>query len=151
MIFLLLSVSLSACSELHDAARSNNVVKIKTLLARGDRLEARDGSLQVTPLHSATIFGHVEAVKALLAAGAWVEARDTKNRTPLHRAVSKAEVTGATETITALVEAGASLELMDDAGVTPLDLAKQEPIRQALLDARAARELWSKQNGKQEL
>ena len=87
LALLLLPLSLAA-TDMHRAARDNDVTQIKALVAAGASVEAQDDT-KMTPLHVATMLGHADAIKALVAAGASVEAQDVTEMTPLHLAVSQ--------------------------------------------------------------
>ena len=58
------------------AALANNVVEIKALVARGEKLDTRD-HYQRTPLHVAAYFAKHDAMRALVAAGADVNALES--------------------------------------------------------------------------
>jgi ankyrin repeat protein len=77
-----------ALTPLHEAAATDNVGKIKWLLARGiqvDTLGERvEGVHRRTPLHWAAVVGKVNAAKLLLKKGADPNAKDRDGRTPLH-------------------------------------------------------------------
>ena len=84
---LVLALSL-AFTNMHRAARDNDVTQIKALVAAGASVEAQDDT-KSTPLHYAAWKGHADAIKALVAAGASVEAQDDDKKTPLHYAASQ--------------------------------------------------------------
>ncbi len=68
--------------ELSNAARTGDVRKVKSLLARG----ANPKHPEYYPLHNACENGHLETVKALVEAGAHTERRDARGRSPVHYA-----------------------------------------------------------------
>ncbi len=70
---------------LHRAALSNDLEKIKGLLAVGVNIESKDDQGN-TPLHLAASDGRVDILKALAVAGADIEANNKEGETPLHRA-----------------------------------------------------------------
>ena len=117
LLALVLALSL-AFTNMHRAARDNDVTQIKALVAAGASVEAQDDT-KWTPLHWAASQGHTDAIKALVAAGASVEAQTDTKWTPLHYAAWK----GHADAIKALVAAGASVEAQDDDKMTPLHLA----------------------------
>ena len=84
---LVLALSL-AVTDMHRAARDNDVTQIKALVAAGASVEAQDDE-KLTPLHVAARQGQTDAIKALVAAGASVEAQDDDKKTPLHYAALK--------------------------------------------------------------
>ncbi len=77
---LLLSFSAEA-GEIHDAAKSGDIVKVRQLLTQGIPVNARDKD-QCTPLHWATAAGRTEVAKLLMRSGADVNARDSFQWTP---------------------------------------------------------------------
>ena len=103
---------------LHEAARNNDVGRIRALATAGAALDARHSESGETPLHSAADAGHAEAITALADAGASLEAQ-TDGTMALHRAV----LFGHTKAILALAVAGASLDAQGSQGITPLHAA----------------------------
>jgi|GEM_PF-906289 len=114
---------------LHSAVRQGELTIIRSLLAHGANVEARD-TFSETALHVAAELGRADIVKRLLEAGAEVnvlklgfhlpcgsgdESKPTNN-TPLHLAA----VAGNPETIKALLAAGAELNARTADGTTPL-------------------------------
>ncbi|OWZ21772.1 Transient receptor potential Ca2 channel [Phytophthora megakarya] len=77
-----------ALTPLHEAAATDNVRKIKWLLARGVNVDTLgehvEGVHRRTPLHWAAVVGKVKAAKLLLGKGAYPNAKDRDGRTPLH-------------------------------------------------------------------
>ena len=65
---LVLALSLAA-TDMHRAARDNDVTQIKALVAAGASVGAQ-ADKKMTPLHEAALKGHADAIKALVAAGA---------------------------------------------------------------------------------
>ena len=138
---LVLALSLAA-TDMHRAARDNDVTKIKALVAAGASVEAQDDE-KLTPLHVAASQGHADAIKALVAAGASVEAQAEHKMTPLHLAASQ----GHADAIKALVAAGASVEAQADEKNSPISSAT--PPSQMFsshhnLSHRAAMPSWEK-------
>ena len=117
LALLLLPLSLAA-TDMHRAARDNDVTQIKALVAAGASVEAQDDEKR-TPLHVAAAHGQGDAIKALVAVGASLEAQDNEKATPLHWAAGN----GHADAIKALVAAGASVEAQADGKATPLHLA----------------------------
>ncbi|XP_046984069.1 ankyrin-3-like [Schistocerca americana] len=135
------------------AAKEGSVSKVRTLVAMGADVEAKDDD-KWTALHWAARRGHVEVVRRLLEDGADVNARDRWQNTPLHMAawIGNAAVVrllaassadpnardqsgitplhyaarrGHADAATALLEAGADREVRNDDGDTPLALAER--------------------------
>ncbi len=101
---------------LADAAGTNDIDAVKTLLASGaDVNDALDG---VTGLMRACRDGHADVVELLLAAGARVDA-EGKRAGPLHLALEAQRPDIALR----LIEAGADLDALDERGNTPLFVA----------------------------
>ncbi len=88
-------------TELHEAARTNQVAQIHVLLAKGVDINARDKHSR-TALHLASFSGHLEAVKALLLAKCNVAASAKDDTNALHFAALK----GHTEVCRQLLHAG---------------------------------------------
>ena len=122
---------------LHQAAESNDITGLSTMLACGFDVNIRDKD-RVTPLHRAAMGGHPEAARVLLAAGADVNALDGMfAATPLVWAVEGRghAAPGADHVATArlLIDAGSSLEW-----IAPEGAPDQERTHDALLDLRRA-------------
>ncbi|XP_049946893.1 ankyrin-3-like [Schistocerca serialis cubense] len=140
------------------AAKEGSVSKVRTLLAVGADVEAKDDDKR-TPLHWAAIRGHVEVARCLLEDGADVNTRDNWQNTPLHQAawndnaavvrllaassadpnardsdggtpLHDAAWRGHADAATALLEAGADREVRNDDADTPLDLAERNNHQQ---------------------
>lgn len=110
----------AASLDLFVASLQGEAKRVKTLIAAGARIEARDNRHN-TPLHYAAAKGRTAAVRILIAAGAAIEARNRKYMTPLHFAAQL----GRTATVKALLAAGAHIEARDSESDT-------EPARTAL-------------------
>jgi len=106
---------------LHYAALSNDVVAVRTLIATGEALDARDGQ-GFTPLHFAAQEGSVDAARALLNAGAEVDAENIFGNTPLFVAVFNSRGSGSL--IQLLREGGADPFHVNKSGQTPAGLAR---------------------------
>ena len=72
--------------DLSRAAERGDIQRVRSLVAKGVSIHARDDGWQRTPLHFAAEAGHREIAEFLIAAGADVNARDPDNTTPLHLA-----------------------------------------------------------------
>jgi ankyrin repeat protein len=86
---LALGLALSGCGgekgDIHAAAYSGNLAKVKQLVAGGADINKRDKK-KLTPLHLAAFQGntrHIAMAKWLLANGADARARDFEGKTPL--------------------------------------------------------------------
>ncbi|UIZ22221.1 hypothetical protein KXD40_004912 [Peronospora effusa] len=106
-----------ALTPLHEAAATDNVGKIKWLLARGiqvDTLGERvEGVHRRTPLHWAAVVGKVNAAKLLLEKGANPNAKDRDGRTPLHWAARNNH----DEVVSLLLAHNAQPGAIDDEGI----------------------------------
>ncbi len=107
---------------LHLAARLGNAALVRTLLASGANVSLKtaaelDGT---TVLHEAIQSGSVEVARLLVERGrANVNAKNDKGRTPLHRAVWRADVSLAKY----LLDVGAQVDALDENERTPLHWA----------------------------
>lgn len=122
---------------LHQAAANGNVQVIRTLIAHGAQVNAKNSSGE-TPLHLAARFGHVDAVQYLLYSGANLHQKT--NYTKATALMAAAEM-GHASVIRMLMAAGANKNEKDTFGKTPperykdytagyykrLELAKQKP------------------------
>ena len=119
-------------SRVADAAMTNDAAAVKTLLMRGEDVNAAQGD-GMTALHWAVRRGNADLVKMLLAAGANVRATTRLGGyTPLIMAAQ----TGHAASIEALLAAGADPKQTTESGVTPLMFASasgQADAVQALL------------------
>lgn len=106
--------------ELTNATRQGKLMKVKTLIAAGADLNAKD-KIDETALMAATNYGHVNIAKALIAAGADVNAKDDKGVT----ALMYASINGRVDAADALIAAGADVNAKDDKGVTALMAASR--------------------------
>ncbi|MDH4270644.1 MAG: ankyrin repeat domain-containing protein, partial [Candidatus Aminicenantes bacterium] len=106
--------------EIHDAVRSGDLEKVKTLLQRhAEWLNSPDQN-QKTPLHLALESGHADIVKYLLEQGAGINLKDKDKATPLHNAATL----GNLEIVDLLLKKGAtSLNEGNFRGQTPLHFA----------------------------
>ena len=126
--------------EIHDAVRSGDLEKVKTLLQRhAEWLNSPDQN-QKTPLHLALESGHADIVKYLLEQGAGINLKDKDKATPLHNAATL----GNLEIVDLLLKKGAtSLNEGNFRGQTPLHFACERghpEVATRLLDAGADKE-----------
>ena len=101
---------------------------VKYLLAKGARVNGRDGNGQ-TPLMTAVTFGFEDIVTLLVAAGADVKARDTRGNSAFGVATFGAHL----EIADVLLAHGADPNEADPSGITPLlgaaSLGNEEVLR----------------------
>ncbi|MBW1743404.1 MAG: ankyrin repeat domain-containing protein [Deltaproteobacteria bacterium] len=109
-------------SELFEAIQSNNLERVKELVAQGVDLNVRD-SRGNTPLTRVIKYemGRLSIVEVLISGGADVNAKDrVRGGTPLHLAVAG----GHKEVVKLLIASGADLNAKNRRDITPLDQAK---------------------------
>ncbi len=111
--------SLAFCDEIHDAARSGDLEKVKALLKTNPGLVFSTDNGGDTVLHSAAIYGRKDVVELLLAAKADVNARNNDGVTPLAWAAQE----GYKEVAELLLAKGADVNAKDNDGHTPLHRA----------------------------
>lgn len=111
---------LAGCGRHHDlmsAASAGDVSSIQTLILNRSDVNAKHGSLQLTPLMIAALRGRKAAVEALLAAGAEINSTDKDGYTALAYAVyggaADSSLDGNQKTIDLLKEKGGTLSKMD--------------------------------------
>jgi ankyrin repeat protein len=86
MLVTLAWSSLAFCGEIHDAAQSGDLEKVKTLLKDNSDLVSSKDTNGLTPLHVAADWGHKDVAELLLAKGADVNAKVKDGETPLDMA-----------------------------------------------------------------
>ncbi len=145
-------LSAEVFEEIHEAAKRDQVKKLRELLSRDENwLEKRD-KYQRTPLHSAARYGASSAAEFLLERRADVNVKDESGNTPLHLAsifrhdeivdllsqhkadvdarnaqeqtpIYLASLYGNPESVRSLLAAGARTNMTDADGNTPLHIA----------------------------
>jgi hypothetical protein len=122
---LLLSVVLAAgttgfCGPIHDAARSGDLEKVKSLVKEHpDLVSSQDELYGQTPLHIAAFNGHKDVAEFLLANGADVNAKAKNGSTPLHLAAAK----GYNGIVELLLANKADVNALDNEGWSPMHSA----------------------------
>jgi ankyrin repeat protein len=86
MVLALVWDTIAFCGEIHDAAGTGNLIKVKALLKGNPALVLSRDERGLTPLHWTVLNDETEVAKLLLANHADVNAQDNDGRTPLHRA-----------------------------------------------------------------
>jgi len=114
--------SLAFCDEIHDAATSGDLEKVKVLLKDNPDLVFSKDESGRTPLHAAAVKGRKDVVGLLLANKADVNAKDSNGSTPLHAAAFK----GYKEVAKLLLANGGDVSAKDKLGSTPLHSAAYE-------------------------
>ena len=110
--------SVAFCGEIHDAAGSGDLAKVKTLLkGKPDLVSSRNDSGQ-TPLHYAA-HGHKDVAELLLVDKAEVDARDKAGYTPLYVAAQE----GHKDVAELLLAYKADVNARANDGDTPLHMA----------------------------
>ena len=127
---LFLSGSMAAkTQEIFDAVKSDDVTRVKRLLATDASCISRKDASGNSPLHIAAAIGSLPITKLLLSGGADINATNAELNTPLLAAVQN----GRDDVSIFLIKNGADLKKPDVSGDTPLHAA-------ALHDRRAVAE-----------
>jgi len=114
-------------ADLVNAARVNNQVELRELLAGGANVDVR-AQQGATALHWAAFNGNAELVHVLLKAGASVGATLENGSTPLHLAAFE----GHTEVVRLLLRHGANASARNQDGITPIAWARSEQHQETL-------------------
>ncbi len=104
---------------LHRAAEEGNLELVRSLIAGGAEINAKDDWDGGTPLHKATAQGHRDVAEILVANGADLEAKDDEGETPLHKTL----LGGYKNVVELLLAKGADVNARGQFGWRPLDLA----------------------------
>ena len=105
--------------EIHKAAGSGDMAKVKLLLKSNPELVKAVDNHSATPLHHAVNDHQKAVVEVLLANKADINVQDDAGRTPLFRAVSRE----AADMVEFLVAHKADVNIKSKAGTTPLKVA----------------------------
>jgi hypothetical protein len=114
--------SLAFCGEIHDAAQSGDLEKVKALLKANPELVFSKDDGGHTPLHFAAAQDHKDVVELLLASKAEVNAKNVVGLTPLHCAASQ----GHKDIVKLLLANKADVYAKDVEGDTPLHYAASQ-------------------------
>jgi ankyrin repeat protein len=118
---LLAAALTMTAQDIFEAAKANQLAKVKALTEADGRLvQAKDASGR-TPLHWASRGVHMDIVNYLIGKGADVNAPDGSRETPLHLAAQA----GSAEAVRRLVESGADPAARNVMNLTPLMFAVQ--------------------------
>jgi ankyrin repeat protein len=121
-LFVALFVCLDAAysAEVHEAAKSGDIVKLEALLDKDPGLLYSKDEQGKTPLHWATGRGQLEAIKVLLDKyHTDINVRNNNEGTPLHVAASQAQA----EAARILIQHKALIDARTKDGATPLHFA----------------------------
>jgi cytohesin len=121
-VVLLLSFfpAISFSAEIHEAAKSGDIAKLKTLLDNDPSLLYAADEVGKTPLHWAVGRGQIEAINLLLDVyHVKVDVRNANEGTPLHVAASQAQP----EAAKILIAHGFNVNARSKNGSTPLHFA----------------------------
>ncbi|OGX54262.1 MAG: hypothetical protein A2267_01975 [Omnitrophica WOR_2 bacterium RIFOXYA12_FULL_38_10] len=119
-LILLFLPRVSHCSEIHEAAKKGDVVKLREILDREPSLLTTKDEIGKTPLHWAAGKNQLEVIKVLLDEyHIDVNIRNANNGTPLHVAASQANP----QAVLILIEHGAEIDARTLNNSTPLHFA----------------------------
>jgi uncharacterized protein len=107
------------CGEIHDAAETGDLAKVKTLLNKLPKLVSSKDSSGYTPLHLAAYHCHKDIIELLLANGADVNVKAKNGDTPLHSAMENSYK----DVVELLLTHGADTNAKEKDGWTPLHMA----------------------------
>ena len=118
---------------IHNAVKSGNLNRVKTLLNQGVPVNARNET-RWTPLHDAASSGHLSVVQELLKRGAHVNPRSISGYTPLHVAALWRHP----HVIHALIKAGANPKYRTMNGRSAYNYTEHYGFRNAMTASPAA-------------
>ncbi len=122
------NLSATVFEEFHEAAKTNQVKKLKKLFSQNKGWLERRDQYDRTPLHSAIHFSAFEAAEFLLKKGADPVAKDENGNTSLHYILTrvlenKLYIPYCKVMAKPLLEEGADSHIKNNEGKSPLDLA----------------------------
>jgi len=112
-------ISTPNISELFSAVESDNVNRIKILLAQNDNLNQRELPSERTAVYMAAAGGHVNSLRTLLQLGADPTLPDFEGDSPLHAAVTA----DSQPSVQQFIDAGVNINCANAVGLTPLMVA----------------------------
>ena len=113
------NLSAEVFEEFHEAAKKDQVKKMRQLLSNNNNwLEKRD-KYQRTALHSAARYGALSALQYLIEKGADLNAKDESGNTPLHLAALYCH----DEAAELIIQANPDINALNDDGESPLSMA----------------------------
>lgn len=118
ILMLVFNNSLYADTEIFEATKNGNIVRINQLLSKGININERNDQ-QWTPLFEAISWGKIEAAKLLLLKNASVTIANNEGNSPLHMAASL----GHLELVKLLLQKKAQIDKKNNDGQTALHLA----------------------------
>src|SRR4051812_10523757 len=81
-------ISPAVCGEIHDAARTGDLSRVKALVKSNPELTFAQDGFGLTPVHHAVLGSQKDVVDFLLASNADITVADYRGATPLHAAVA---------------------------------------------------------------
>ncbi len=119
MLVALIWNNAAFCGEIHDAAKSGNLEKVKELLKGDPNLVVTIDDAGDTPLYVAVANGRKDVAEFLLSHKANVNAKSTDGLAPLHWAAA----IGNKDMVELLLAHHADVDIKNNNGETPLHLA----------------------------
>jgi ankyrin repeat protein len=108
------------CGPIHDAARTGDLAKVKSLVnEHPDLVSSKDEQYGQTPLHIAAFNDHKDVAEFLLTNKADVNAKAKNGSTPLHLAAAK----GNKDIVELLLANKADINAVDNDGWSPMHSA----------------------------
>jgi ankyrin repeat protein len=113
------NLSAEVFEEFHDAAKRDDLTKIKRLLSKNGMLLEKTDKYKRTALHSAAKYGALSVCNYLIEQKANLNAKDESGNTPLHLA----SLYGFDEVAGLIANANADINALNNDGASPLSLA----------------------------